>query len=421
MKEKIEKAVLVGIQQQGEGSESLQELQDLVRTVGAEVQKVFVQRIRKINPSTYIGKGKVDEILQYIKENDVDIVIIDESLSPGQESNLQTIFELPVLDRTAVILDIFAQHAHTKEGSLQVELAQLHYRLPRLVGSKKYLSRLGGGIGTQGPGETQLEVDRRRIRERIGHIKEELSQVRQHRELHRKKRQEVPLPVISLIGYTNAGKSTLLNHLCKKDVVRAEDKLFATLDPTTRRIILPNKQPILVTDTVGFIKKLPYHLVEAFKATFEEIGESDLLIHVIDGSHPLFAEQAETVLKVLEEMKFFHKPILHVYNKFDLFQGDRERFLKNPKLFPSLLISAEKNINLDELLLKIQEMLPHIAEEITLVLPLDEKAQKTRAFISEYGKILEERVENEELHIKACVLKKAAEYLRTRPLQQKKN
>ena len=411
-KEKIEKAVLVGIQEQGEGPESLQELQDLVRTVGARVVKIFVQRIRKINPSTYIGKGKVEEILQYIQENDVDIVIIDEILSPGQESNLQEVFNVPVLDRTAVILDIFAQHAHTKEGSLQVELAQLQYRLPRLAGSKQYLSRLGGGVGTRGPGETQLEIDRRRIRERVGYIKKELKSVSQHRELHRKKRQEFPIPVISLIGYTNSGKSTLLNHLCKKDVVRAEDKLFATLDPTTRRIALPNKQPVLVTDTVGFIKKLPHHLVEAFKATFEEIGESDLLIHVIDGSHQEFAEQAETVLKVLEEMEFFHKPILHVYNKLDLFEGDKERFLKKPKLFPSLLISAEKNINLDTLLLKIQEMLPNVAEEITLILPLDASTQKTRAFISEYGKITEEKVENEKLYIKACVLKKAADYLK---------
>lgn len=393
---------------------SLEELQALVKTAGGITKKIFTQKLQKIHPGTFIGKGKMEEIKEYLQKEDIDIIVLDANLSPSQQTQLEVFFEKPILDRTAIILHIFAKHARTKEGALQVEFAQLEYRLPRLVGSKKYLSRLGGGIGTQGPGETQLEIDRRRIRQKMDSIKAELENVKRHREIYRSKRKGVPLPVVSLVGYTNAGKSTLLNCLCGKTVVKAQDKLFETLDPTTRKIKLKNNQAVLITDTVGFIEKLPHQLVEAFRATFEEVSESDLLIHVIDGSHPQFFKQAETVLKVLEELSLSHKPILHVYNKLDLYEDDKVRFLKHPKLFPSLILSAEKNINIEQLLEKLEEFLSSFVEEIEVELPLDEQAQKLRALISENGKILLEKVEHNTLKIKASVNKKIAHYLRNK-------
>ncbi|MBI2027489.1 MAG: GTPase HflX [Deltaproteobacteria bacterium] len=293
---RMEKAVLVGIYQKNREQcvSSLKELAFLVQTAGGEAEVTFIQHLDKIHPGTFIGKGKVAEIKEYLSAHKIDLVVFDDSLSPAQQSNLEDELEVTVLDRTAVILDIFAQNARTKEGALQVELAQLQYRLPRLKGSKQHLSRLGGGIGTRGPGETQLEVDRRRIRQRIDGICAELGRVKQHRKLHREKRRGVPLPVVALVGYTNAGKSTLLNTLCEANVVSAANRLFETLDPTTRRIELSNRQPVLITDTVGFIQKLPHELVESFKATLEEIGESDLILHIIDGSHPEFEKQAQT-------------------------------------------------------------------------------------------------------------------------------
>ena len=413
----MEKAVLVGVQLKSSFDDlhnSLEELKALVKTAGGITQKVFTQKLQKIYPGTFIGSGKMEEIKEYLQKEDVDIIVFDANLSPSQQTQLEGFFDKPVLDRTAVILHIFAKHARTKEGALQVELAQLEYRLPRLVGSKKYLSRLGGGIGTQGPGETQLEIDRRRIRHKMDFIKKELENVKRHREIYRSKRKGVPLPVVSLVGYTNSGKSTLLNCLCGKTVVVAQDKLFATLDPTTRKIKLKNNQTVLLTDTVGFIEKLPHQLVEAFKATFEEVSESDVLLHVIDGSHPQFFKQAETVLKVLEELDLLHKPILHVYNKLDLYEDDKVRFLKHPKLFPSLILSAEKNINIDQLFEKMEEFLSAFVEEINVELPLNEQAQKLRAMIGEHGKILSESVCDNTLKMRALVTKKLAHYFKNK-------
>ncbi|MBI4746297.1 MAG: GTPase HflX [Deltaproteobacteria bacterium] len=322
---KVEKAVLVGAYIPGKGNkseaeESLAELAELARTAGATVIESFLQKIAGPNPSYFIGKGKAEEVKAEVEKEEIDLVVFDENLSPGQEKNLEELLETKIIDRTGLILDIFAQRARTKEGKLQVELAQLNYLLPRLVGKGLALSRLGGGIGTRGPGESKLESDRRRVRERIGRIKHDLEKVKNTRELHRLSRRSVPFPVIAIIGYTNAGKSTLFNRLSKAPAghgVLAEDRLFATLDPTTRKIHLPGGQAALISDTVGFIKKLPHQLIEAFKATLEEVREADLLLHVIDCSHANAGLQIESVKKVLEEIGAAEKPVISVFNKID--------------------------------------------------------------------------------------------------------
>ncbi|WP_066635086.1 GTPase HflX [Desulfolucanica intricata] len=318
--ELTEKAVLIGIElpemltEQVE--ESMDELARLTDTAGAVVEDTFIQRRKKADPTYFIGKGKAVEIAERCKELEVDLVICDRELSPSQARNLSDLMGIRVIDRTQLILDIFARRASTKEGKLQVELAQLNYLLPRLMGQGRVLSRLGGGIGTRGPGETKLEMDRRRLRKRITDLKRELEEVKKHRALLRKGRRELPLPLAALVGYTNAGKSTLLKTLTEADVL-VEDKLFATLDPTTRQVLLPNNDEILLTDTVGFIQNLPHHLVAAFRATLEEITEADLLLHVLDVSHPNCREQYDAVQDVLKSLGVQDKLSVLVLNKVD--------------------------------------------------------------------------------------------------------
>src|SRR5215470_15653164 len=306
----MESAILVG-------NHALDELRELAASAGARIIDEVVQHRDRPDPATFIGKGKVEELRDQVLIEGVDLVIFDDELSPSQAKNLEEALETKVVDRTGLILDIFGRRARTKEGKLQVELAQLEYRLTRLAGYREYLSRLGGGIGTRGPGETKLEMDRRQIRHRIATLKREIEQIRKHRQLHRQRRRRDQLPLVSLVGYTNAGKSTLFRALSKEDTL-VSSRLFSTLDTLIRRIQLGKNSPILISDTVGFIRKLPHQLVSAFRATLEEVVEADLILHVIDGSDPVCDDKRKVVLKVLEEIGAGNHPMLTVYNKIDL-------------------------------------------------------------------------------------------------------
>jgi GTP-binding protein HflX len=301
-------------------TESLAELARLAGTAGLTVVAESVQSLRRIHPATYVGAGKVDEVRALAEERDADVVVFDDPLSPAQQRNLEKRLERKVIDRSALILDIFAQRARSLEGKLQVELAQLQYLLPRLTRQWTHLSRLGGGVGTRGPGETQLEVDRRRVRERIAQLRRRLGDVERTRALHRQDRSAVPFPTVALVGYTNSGKSTLMNTLTRAGVL-VEDKLFATLDPTVRKLRLPDGLTVLLADTVGFIHKLPHQLVEAFKSTLEEVRAADLLVHVVDVAQPTWPEQVQVVEEVLAEIGAGDRPVLLALNKVDLVGG----------------------------------------------------------------------------------------------------
>lgn len=324
----MEKAILVGVdagKQTMSAQDSLHELEQLAATAGVDVLGRITQKLSSRNSATLVGKGKVDEIRQLKEQTGADLVLFDEELTPTQQRNLEEALGTKLLDRTGLILDIFARHAQTREGRLQVELAQLEYRLPRLTRMWTHLSRQGvGGVGLRGPGETQLEVDRRRSGERIARLKDELRDVHSHRELYRQKRRREGLPIIALVGYTNAGKSTLLNALASSEVYAA-NVLFATLDPTTRRVKLAEGQEVLLTDTVGFIQRLPTQLVAAFRATLEEIQDADLLLHVVDLTHPNAEEQAQTVDRVLKELGVGDKPRVVALNKIDALFPDLKR------------------------------------------------------------------------------------------------
>jgi len=338
---------------------SVAELGSLAETAGVEVVGTMVQRLES-RSRTYVGKGKLRELVSLRGETDYNVVIFDDELSPTQQVNLEEALQVKVIDRTALILDIFARRAQTREGQLQVELAQNEYLLPRLAGQWSHLERLGAGIGTRGPGETQLETDRRLVEQRIHRLKKDIESVRKHRALYRKRRKRSGIPVVSLVGYTNAGKSTLLNTIGRADVL-VEDKLFATLDPVTRRVMLPDGRIVLLTDTVGFIHKLPPTVVAAFRATLEELYEADLLVHVVDISHPNAAEQCQTVEDILEELEVGGKPRVTVLNKIDLVGGEypdimprRRRAARQPDMLP---ISAATGWGIDELLASVAEML----------------------------------------------------------------
>lgn len=347
IKEQIERVLLVGVSEQdGDDTEdSLLELADLVHTAGAEVVGTVVQNRQLIHPGTYVGTGKVDEIKQRLLETDATGIVCDDELSPAQMKNLENLLDTKVMDRTLVILDIFAKRATTSEGKIQVELAQLKYRLSRLTGLGRSLSRLGGGIGTRGPGEKKLEMDRRFINDRIALLNRELKEVVRHRDITRAKREKNELPVAAIVGYTNAGKSTLLNHLTDAKVLE-EDKLFATLDPTTRVLTLDKKQQILLTDTVGFIRKLPHHLIEAFKSTLEEAKYADYIVHVVDASNPQRDKQMHIVYETLDRLGVKNKKIITLFNKQDKRVDDEP--LSDFRADEVLNISAAKNEGLEQ-------------------------------------------------------------------------
>lgn len=358
-----EVALLIGLkrshQPRWEAEESLEELAQLAVSAGAESAFRVLQERSVPDPRTLIGRGKAEDIRELCEEG-VDLVIFDEDLTGSQQRNLEATLQRKVIDRTGLILDIFAQRARSREGKLQVELAQLKYLLPRLTGHGADLSRLGGGIGTRGPGETQLEVDRRRIRRRVIKIEEELEKVQRHRALLRRRRQKQALPTAALVGYTNAGKSSLLNALTHANLPVA-DKFFVTLDPTLRKVILPGGRAVLLSDTVGFIKKLPHQLVAAFKATLEEVRASDLLLHVIDIAHPQWQDQEQAVAAVLEELGMATKPLISLYNKVDkLPHPEAIAFLsRRPQ---SVVTSANTGAGLSELKTVIAEMLESLEE-----------------------------------------------------------
>lgn len=389
-----ERTILVGMEYGGMLStlgwsveDSLEELKQLADTAGAQVVAKFLQKRPKPDPAFFIGRGKVQELALYVQQENIDLCIFDDELTPAQQRNIEQAMGIRVLDRTALILDIFAQRARTNEGKLQVELAQLQYTLPRIMGKGLSLSRLGGGIGTRGPGETKLEVDRRRIRDRIAYIKECIGKVKSVRNLHRAGRAKASVPTVSLVGYTNAGKSTLLNVLTNSDIY-AKDQLFATLDPTTRQLDLPDKQQAILTDTVGFIQRLPHQLVAAFQSTLEEVVESDVLLHVIDVSHELYKEQSNAVYKVLEQIGAKDKTIITVYNKIDKLPEDSalpERLAREEN---SICISAKGRKNLDRLLALIAENLKLQSIEADFMIPYSDTAIVSK--LHEAGTVLEQ-------------------------------
>ncbi len=394
--------------------ESLDELERLVDTAGAAVVRREVQSRANPDPATWIGRGKVAEIEELRRHLEFDLVVFDSELSPVQQRNLEEIIQCQVLDRTTVILDIFAQRARTREAGLQVELAQLQYRLPRLTGRGVELSRQatrgggGIGIGTRGPGETKLEVDRRRIRERIAHLRRQLEEVKAHRSLLRASREHSPMPVVALTGYTNAGKSTLHRALAGSDVL-AEDRLFATLDATTRRVEPAEGEPYLLVDTVGFIHKLPTFLVAAFRSTLEEVNEADLLLHVVDASHPKREEQMRTVHEVLSELGAALKPTLVVFNKADLVDPVELEHLvrRTPR---SVAVAAADGRNLDGLQRAVQEMLAARRETLEAVIPYAKASWL--AWVHERGRVLAEEHREEGTFVRVELEKGLAGRLR---------
>jgi len=405
-----EKALLVGVelpsrQHQVPLAYSLEELERLAKTAGATVLGKHAQQVRNVTPATLIGRGKVDEIQASIKEHDANLVIVDEDLTPAQQRNLETAFKVRVVDRSQLILDIFAQRARSNEGKLQVELAQLEYLLPRLTRQWTHLSRLGGGIGTRGPGETQLEVDRRRIRERIGHLKRRLETVERTRTLQRKERHEVPFATVALVGYTNAGKSTLMNTLTRAGVF-VEDKLFATLDPTTRALRLPSGDKVMIVDTVGFINKIPHSLIEAFKSTLEEVSRADLLLHLVDMANPLYDEQIQIIEKVLSEIGAGEIPTLLVPNKIDVVEELPLRELKSKDVVDVCPISALSGAGVAKLLETVGTILDREKQPFEASFTLAQG--NLIALLRERGRIVTERYDGERVHVTALVTPKLA-------------
>lgn len=398
----IEKVILVGVQlDNGENEESLlDELEELVKTAGGVIVGRMIQSREQFHPATYIGKGKLDEIRVLIDELEATGIVCDDELSPAQLKNLEDELNTKVMDRTMVILDIFAARANTSEGKIQVEMAQLKYRMTRLSGFGKALSRLGGGIGTRGPGEKKIETDRRIIRERISRLSVQLKEIEQHRQTIRKKRKNISTPIAAIVGYTNAGKSTLLNKLTDAGVL-SEDKLFATLDPTTRALIIPDGEKVLLTDTVGFIRKLPHHLIEAFKSTLQEAKFADIIIHVVDSSNPDMDKHIKTVYEILESLEVGDKPIITLYNKSDLVQSSICGV--DPKAKQMIKISAKTGEGLDIFLKELQNIIREGCQKIEQLFAYSD-AGKIQV-IREYGKILKEEYREDGIYIEALMPK----------------
>ncbi|HEV8722696.1 MAG TPA: GTPase HflX [Candidatus Binatia bacterium] len=409
-----EKALLVGIELPSRDHKvplqySLDELERLAKTAGASVLGKHSQQIKNVTPATLIGRGKVDEIQKSLQQARADLVIIDEDLTPAQQRNLESAFKIRVIDRSQLILDIFAQRARSSEGKLQVELAQLEYLLPRLTRQWTHLSRLGGGIGTRGPGETQLEVDRRRIRERIGHLKRRLKTVERTRTLQRKERDAVPFATVALVGYTNAGKSTLMNTLTRAGVF-VEDKLFATLDPTTRAMRLPNGDKVMIVDTVGFINKIPHSLIEAFKSTLEEVSRADLLLHLVDMANPLYDEHVDVIEKVLKEIGAGEIPTVLVPNKVDLASSSGARQFKSAKDCDVCPISALTGAGVTALMETAGKILDRKKERFHACFTPAQGGLV--ALLRERGRIVKEKYDGDLLRVTAMVTPKLAGQMR---------
>ena len=400
MGEQLERVILAGVQtyESDDTVQSLYELRELAETAGAVTVGTIMQSRETIHPATYLGKGKLEELKELLYDLDATGVICDDELSPAQLNNLEHELECKVMDRTMVILDIFAQRAKTSEGKIQVELAQLKYRAARLVGMRASLSRLGGGIGTRGPGEKKLEMDRRLIHSRIGQLKEQLEQVQKHRELIRSQRDKSQVKVAAIVGYTNAGKSTLLKTMTQAGVLE-EDQLFATLDPTTRALDLPGRQQILLTDTVGFIRKLPHHLIEAFKSTLEEAKYADMILHVVDASNPQMDEHMQVVYDTLRQLGVSDKKMITLFNKQDLCT-DKEQ-LRDFQADHVLQISAKNGQGLEEL----KELLADVLREgqiyIERLVPYDQAGSIAR--IRKYGQVVQEEFLADGISVKAYV------------------
>lgn len=395
-----ERVILVGVSEQDgdDAEDSLAELAELVKTAGASVAGTLIQKRELIHPGTYVGTGKVAEIAELLEHTGATGIVCDDELSPAQLKNLETMLNTKVMDRTLIILDIFAARATTSEGKIQVELAQLKYRLSRLTGLGRSMSCLGGGIGTRGPGEKKLEIDRRLINDRIAQLNRELKEVVKHREIARAKRERNAVPVVAIVGYTNAGKSTLLNHLTDAEVLE-EDKLFATLDPTTRMLELEGHQQVLLTDTVGFIRKLPHHLIEAFKSTLEEAKYADYIIHVVDASNPQRDKQMYIVYETLDHLGVKNKKILTLFNKIDIRTDDDP--LQDFRADHVLQISAAENAGLDAVKDVLQEMLREDKIYIERVIPYAQAG--VLQLVRNKGELVSEEYVPEGISIRAYV------------------
>lgn len=402
--ERVEKFILVGVETGTDRmEESLEELSELVSTAGGESVGKVIQNLDKKNNATYVGKGKVEEIRELIVETGADGIVTDDELSPAMLSNLREELGVKVLDRTMVILDIFAAHAMTNEGKIQVEMAQLRYRSSRLMGLGKEMSRLGGGIGTRGPGETKLETDRRAIRDRISQLRKEIEKVEKGRDTLRKQRLEKTVPVVAIVGYTNAGKSTFLNKITGAGIL-AENKLFATLDPTTRSMKLSDGEEILFTDTVGFINKLPHHLIDAFKSTLEEAKYADIILHIADASNQEVDEQIKVVYKTLEDLGIKGKPVVTMLNKQDAL--DSEKIIKDSKADALIKASARTGEGIEEVLAELARIIREGRVFIDRLLSYAEAGKI--AVIRKNGQLISEEYEGEGIRVKAYLSRAVA-------------
>lgn len=398
-KQEIEKVILVAVATDSEESaaESLDELEELVNTAGAQVMGRMIQNLEHFNSATYIGSGKVSELKDLIWETEATAIACDDELSPAQYKNLEDALDVKVMDRTLIILDIFAGRAKTAEGKIQVELAQLRYRSTRLIGMRN-LSRQGGGIGTRGPGEKKLEVDRRLIRNRISQLKAQVEDMESHRQVTRAKRQDNPIPVVAIVGYTNAGKSTLLNTLTDASVLE-EDKLFATLDPTTRNYKLPDGQEILLTDTVGFIRKLPHHLIDAFRSTLEEAKYSDIILHIVDSSNPSMDKNVHAVYETLKRLDIKDKIIITVFNKID--KLEEKPIMKDFSADYTVEAAIKKGVGLDKITEAIETALKSMRIHLEKVFSYTEAGKP--GLIRKYGQLIREEYREDGIFVEAYV------------------